>query len=79
MAMAIACRYQGLLPAEAINAATINAAFAIGVDKECGSIEKGKRADLVILDTDDHRQLAYEFGSNLVRSVIKSGRLITGS
>ncbi len=73
MAMAIACRYQKLLPSEALNAATINAAFAVGLGNKTGSLEVGKQADVLILDTDDYRQLAYEFGGNLVETVIKSG------
>lgn len=73
MAMAIACRYQKLLPAEAFNAATINAAFAVGLGDKIGSIEVGKQADVLILETDDYRQLAYEFGGNLVGKVIKNG------
>jgi imidazolonepropionase len=77
MAMAIACRYQKLLPSEALNAATINAAYAIGLGASHGSIEIGKIADFLILDTDDYRQLAYEFGGSLVNRVFKSGRDIS--
>lgn len=73
MAMAIACRYQKLLPSEALNAATINAAFTIGLGDRVGSLEVGKQADLLILDTNDYRQIAYEFGGNLIAKVIKSG------
>jgi imidazolonepropionase len=75
MAMAIACRYQRLLPAEALNAATINAAFAIGLGDQVGSIEVGKSADLVLLDTYDHRETVYEFGSSLVKVLVKKGRI----
>ncbi|MFN2502068.1 MAG: imidazolonepropionase [Pyrinomonadaceae bacterium] len=78
-AMAIACRYQKLLPAEAMNASTINAAYAAGVGDRYGSIEVGKQADLLMMDTDDYRQIAYEFGGNLVRSVVKNGREIFNS
>ncbi len=79
MAMAIACRYQKLLPSEALNASTINAAYSIGLGETHGSIEAGKNADLLIFDSTDFRQIAYEFGGNLVTEIIKSGRHITGS
>ena len=75
MTMAIACRYQKLLPAEALNAATINAAFAVGLGNRVGSVEVGKSADFVLLETNDYRQLAYEFGSSLVSAVYKNGQL----
>lgn len=74
MVMAIACRYQKLSPAEALNAVTINAAYAIGLGDRVGSIEPGKQADLLILDTQDPRQAAYEFGSNMVQQVIRYGK-----
>lgn len=75
-AMAIACRYQKLLPSEAFNAITINAAFAVGLGEKIGSLETGKQADILILDTKDYRETAYEFGSNLVETVIKNGKVI---
>lgn len=77
LVMALACRYQHLLPAEALNAATINAAHAIGLGHRLGSIEPGKQADLLILNATDYRQLAYEFGSNQVSQVIKRGKTVT--
>lgn len=73
-AMAIACRYQRLLPAEAINGFTINAAYALGLGDTVGSVEIGKQADLLVLETNDHREICYEFGGNLVGTVIKNGK-----
>lgn len=75
-AIALACRYMKLTPAEAITAATINAAAAIGRQHEVGSLEPGKLAHLVILQTADYRQLGYRFGTNLVRTVIKGTKII---
>jgi imidazolonepropionase len=75
LAMAIACRYQRLLPAEALNASTINAACAIGLGDRVGSIEVGKQADLLIVNVPDYRHLAYQFGANLVECVVKRGQL----
>jgi imidazolonepropionase len=75
-AMQIACRYQKILPSEAINATTINAAWSIGLGNLTGSIEAGKWADFLILDTKDYREICYEFGGNFVRTVIKSGSIV---
>ena len=77
MAMAISCRYQKLLPSEALNAATINAAYAIGLGERVGSIEIGKQADMVIIDSTDYRLVCYEFGGNLVKRSISKGSLLT--
>jgi len=76
LVMAIACRYQHLLPAEALNAATINAAYAIGLGESIGSLEVGKQADILIVDAPDYRHIAYEFGHNRVERVIKRGRVV---
>jgi imidazolonepropionase len=73
--MALACRQMGMTPAEAIAASTINAAFAVGLGHEVGSLEVGKKADLVILDIPDCRHLAYRFGSNPVETVVKAGHV----
>lgn len=75
LVMAIACRYQRLLPAEAMIAATINAAHAIGLGHRVGSLEVGKQADILVVDAPDYRHLAYQFGHNLVAQVIKRGAL----
>ena len=74
-AIALACRYMKLTPAQAIAAATINAAHAIRRSDSIGSIEAGKQADLLILSVSDYRQLGYRYGTNLVRQVIKRGRV----
>ncbi len=74
-AIALACRALKLTPAQAIAAATINAAHAIRRADRIGSIEPGKQADLLILSVSDYRHLGYRFGTNLVRKVIKRGRV----
>ncbi len=74
-AIALACRYLKLTPAQAIVAATLNAAAAIGVAGRVGSLDPGKQADLLILDVPDYRHLGYRFGTNLVHAVIKKGQV----
>ncbi len=76
LVMALASRYQKLLPAEALNASTINAAHAVGMAGLVGSIEVGKQADLLIIDAPDYRHLVYQFGGNLVETVVKNGRFL---
>jgi imidazolonepropionase len=78
MVIALACRYMGLTQAQALAAATRNAAYAIGRGEEIGSLEPGKQADLLILDVADYRALGYRYGTNLVRAVVKKGRLEIG-
>ena len=75
--MALACRYMRLTPAQAIAASTINAAAAIDQHERIGSIEPGKQADLIILSVSDYRQIPYQFGTNLVSTIIKKGKTYT--
>ena len=75
-AIALACRAMRLTPAQAIVAATLNAAAALGRADEVGSLEVGKRADLLILDVPDYRHLGYRFGVNLVHTVICHGEVV---
>ncbi|MFO7943032.1 MAG: imidazolonepropionase [Anaerolineales bacterium] len=75
-AVALACRYMNLSPSQAIVSATINAAAAVGKESEVGSLEPGKKADIIILDVSDYRHLGYRFGTNLVHSVIKDGKYV---
>ena len=74
--IALACRYLKLTQAQAIAAATINAAAAIQREDQIGSLEEGKQADIIILDIPDYRHLGYRFGTNLVASVVKKGKKI---
>ncbi|MDQ7010200.1 MAG: amidohydrolase family protein, partial [Mariprofundaceae bacterium] len=71
--IALACRYLHITPAQAIAAATINAAHALRRADRIGSLEAGKQADLLILNVDDYRHLGYRFGGNLVHTVVKKG------
>jgi imidazolonepropionase len=76
LVIAIACRQLKLTPAEALVASTLNAAHAINRSAEIGSLEKGKKADVLILDAPNHSFLGYRFGTNLVSKVIKEGKLV---
>ena len=67
-----------LTPEEAITAATINAAHACGMANKVGSIELGKIGDVILLDAPNYLHLPYRFGTNLVSTVIKAGRIING-
>jgi imidazolonepropionase len=66
----------GLTAAEAISAATINAAHAVGFGAQVGSLEVGKQADLLILDLEHYEQLPYFFGVNHIERVLKKGKLV---
>ena len=75
MVMSIACTQMKMTPAEALTAATINAAYSLGRGDEIGSLEKGKRADFVIQDASDYREPAYWFGIEHPWRVYASGEL----
>jgi imidazolonepropionase len=76
LVMALACRYQKLLPAAALNAVTVNAAHAVGLGDRIGTLEPGKQADILVVAAPDYRHLAYQFGGNLVSRVIKRGKVV---
>lgn len=78
LVLALATRTLGLSPAQALAAATINAAFALDRGERIGSLETGKQADLVIWDAPDYRHLSYRFGANLAQTVIKNGQVVVG-
>ena len=72
----LACLNMKMTPAEAVTASTFNAACAIGLQDNIGSLEKGKQADVIILDCPNHMFLPYHYGINLVETVIKKGIII---
>jgi imidazolonepropionase len=75
--VAIACIKMGMTPEEAINAATINGAYAMGVSQTHGSITKGKKANVIITKPiSSYSQLPYAFGSNLIDQVIIEGNFV---
>jgi imidazolonepropionase len=74
--MTFACFGMKMFPEEIINAMTINAACAINREKEIGSIEVGKKADIVIFKSKNLNYLIYHFGANAVETVIKNGEIV---
>ena len=75
--VALSCIQMKLLPEEAINAATLNGAFAMGLGNSLGSVTKGKIANLIItLPVPSLAFLPYSFGSNLIDKVILQGLFI---
>ncbi|MCX8117493.1 MAG: imidazolonepropionase [Desulfobacterota bacterium] len=74
--MTMGCLLYRMTPAEAIKAVTIHAAKAIDREREIGSLEPGKKGDLVLLDIPNYRYLPYHFGVNHVEKVIKGGRVV---
>ncbi len=76
MMMTIACTQMRMTPEEAITASTLNAAAALDLSREIGSIEKGKKADLIVLNIPNYKFLPYHFGENHVEKVVKDGVIL---
>ena len=74
--LSLACTTMRMMPAEAIAAATINAAYALRRAHQCGSLEPGKLADLAVMDVDDYRLIPYYFAWNHCVMTVKNGRII---
>jgi imidazolonepropionase len=78
LVLSLAVYRMGMTAAEAIVASTLNAAHALGVASEVGSLEVGKAADVLVLSVDDYRKVPYQIGANPVRAVFKNGALVRG-
>jgi imidazolonepropionase len=76
MIIALAGRQLKMTPAGSINAATLNAAYALDRGDKVGGIDVGKKAHVIILDIPNHQQPPYRFGVDLVAKVVKNGVLI---
>ncbi len=79
LTMSLAVHLFGLTPEEALSAVTINAAYVLGLDQEMGSLEAGKQADLLILDSDRLEMIPYRAGHNPVAEVMIRGEWIPAS
>jgi len=74
MILSLACTQLRMSPAEAIAAATINAAYSLLRDNQIGSLEAGKQADIAVFEVDDYREIPYYFGVNKCWMTLKKGR-----
>ena len=74
--LALATHRLGMYPEEAISAATVNAAFAIGLGEQVGSLEPGKSGDLLVLDFNTYGHLGYRISGNPVETVVKAGLVV---
>ena len=76
MILSLACAQLRMTPAEAVVAATINAAYALRREKTMGSLEVGKQADMAVFDVADYREIPYYFGVSHCWMTVKRGRVI---
>ncbi|KQL35274.1 imidazolonepropionase [Psychrobacillus sp. FJAT-21963] len=74
--MNLACMNMGMTMEEVLTATTINAAYAINRGQEIGSLEAGKKADVLILNVANYQQLQYFYGMNHTQTVIKNGEVV---
>jgi imidazolonepropionase len=75
--MSLACIKLRMLPAEALNALTLNSAYAMGLESEIGSIDRGKKANIVITkEVPSMEYLPYAYGSQLIDKVILNGEIL---
>ncbi len=74
--VSLACHKMRMTPPEALTAATMNAAAAVGLEKKVGSLERGKKADIIVMDVPTHAHIPYRFGTNLCSVVVKEGKTV---
>jgi imidazolonepropionase len=79
MILSLACAQLRMTPAEAIAAATINAAYALRRESQIGSLEVGKQADIAVFEVADYREIPYYFGVSHCWMTVKRGRVIHGN
>ena len=77
--MSVACTHMKMSPAEAVAAATVNAACALRLEERKGRIEPGRDADLAIFDADDYREIPYWVAANRCTAVVLNGELVPRS
>lgn len=75
-ALYLSSRFYQLSAEEALNAVTINAAHSLGIADKTGTLEQGKRADIVIADVSDFREIPYEYSSQPIQTVISGGNIV---
>jgi len=74
--LSLACTAMRMTPAEAISAATLNAAYSLGRADRLGSLERGKQADLAVMAVSDYREISYYFAWNHCGMTVKRGQII---
>jgi imidazolonepropionase len=79
MVLSLACTQMRMTPAEAVAAATLNAAWSLRRADRVGSLEAGKQADVAFFDAEDYREIPYFFGVNRVAATMKRGRIVCGA
>jgi imidazolonepropionase len=76
MILSLACTQLRMTPAEGVVAATINGAYALRREREIGSLEEGKQADVAVFEVEDYREIPYYFGVNKCWMAIKRGEIL---